>query len=175
MLSGLETMLIILIFLLILTQTVKIRIIYNQRFILVFNFTFLAFTLYPESKKRSKKRRKRSRAQAILRTLKHALSRTHVAINSFPCLTGETHDVGYVTYGVSKALGGVLAAYIVGSAASIEYDGDSEHTDYPLDLAFHISLYHLILTFAIYLKESNRSNAKARRRRSETTITPKTK
>ena len=162
MLSVLQAALIILIFLLIITQTVSIRIRYSKSLIIDFNLTLVSFSFSPPKRKR---RDGLTSAQPsvseVLKIIKYALSKSRITINSFPELYPNSYTP--LIYGFSEALRYTVIAYLEKASVFVRYS-EAKTSDHILDVTFDISLYHLARTVMLYFEECHRSRRKARAR-----------
>ena len=162
MLSGLQATLIILIFLVIITQTVSVRIRYDKRLILDFNLTIFSFSITPQKgKKRNRSKRQRLGISEVLRIIKYGLSRSHITITSFPGAPPDSADP--LLYGYTEILRSIALLYLEKSAASASYS-TAEPNKYGLDVTVDISFYHLVSTLFLYLGACRKSKRKARTR-----------
>ena len=162
MLSGLQAVLIILILLLIITQTVSVRIRYDKRFIFDFNLTLVSFTIIPDGKsRRSKSKDKKASVISILKAVDYALERSHLEIAAIPQIMPDREHP--LTYGYVEILKYIILSHFDRKTRSLGYS-KAERTDYPFDITFKISFYHLVCTLILYLKECHKSRQKARAR-----------
>lgn len=162
MLSGLQAVLIILIILLIITQTVSIRIWYDNRFIFDFDFTIVSFTLIPRRTRRnSRSKSNKIGVLSIIKLISYVLEGSHVEINAMPRFTpNQGHPL---TYGYTEILRNILLSYIDKKSASVSYC-EAERSVCPFDITLKTSFYRLVFTFVLYLKECQKSRQKARAR-----------
>ena len=162
MLSWLQAVLIALIILLIITQTVSIRIRYNKRFIFDLDFTLVSFTFIPDKKRKNKKRENlKLGIRSIIKVVDYALSKAQLQITETPRLTPD-NDAPLI-YGYGEIFFHIALSYFHKKAISVSYS-EAEQSPYLLDVTFKISFYHLVCTFVLYLKESRKSKGKARAR-----------
>lgn len=160
MLSGLQAVLIILVILLIITQTVSIRIRYDNRFIFDFDFTIVSFTLTSRQKQNSSRSKSNKiGVLSIIKIIDYALEGSRVEINAIPRpAPNQEHPIAY---GYAEILSNILLSYIARKAVSASYY-EAERSNYPFDIAFKTSFYHLVCTLVLYLKECHKPRRKAR-------------
>ena len=162
MLSGLQSVIIILIILLIITQTVSIRIKYDKRFILDFDLTLISCTLIPERKKeRSESKNGKPGVLSIIKVVDYALERSHLEIVAIPQLMPDRENP--LAYGYAEILKYIVLSHFDKKVVSLSYS-EAEHTNFPLDVTFRISFYHLVYAIVLYFKECRKSKRKARAR-----------
>ena len=161
-LSGLQAVLIILIILLVITQTVSVRIKHDERFILDFDLTLVSFSLIPDKKgKRSKSKIGKPGILSIIKVVNYALARSHLQIAATPQLTPDRDNP--LAYGYAVIFKYIVLSYFDKRSISLSYS-KAERSDYPLDVTFIISLYHLVCTLVLYFRECRKSRRKARAR-----------
>ena len=162
MLSWLQVVLITLIILLIITQTVSIRIRYDKRFILDIDFTLVSFTFIPNGKRKNGKRGNyKPGIRSIIKAVDYALSKSQLQIAAIPRLTPDK-DAPLI-YGYGEIIIHIALSYLDKKSISVSYLG-AETQEYPLDITFKLSLYHLVCTIVLYFKECRKSRQKARTR-----------
>lgn len=168
MLSVLCAILVVLLFLLFLTQTISITIIKNSSFLLEFNFVFLAFSINlnnSNNKNARKKKRKRSSTPSyitIFRLLSFCLSGSHLKLRAFNFPSIKESQKSALTEGLVSIPRAALLSYLINSSASfefIEHKCDS-HTE--IDATVYTPLIHLIFTALLYFKERHKIKHKAR-------------
>ena len=162
MLSWLQAVLITLIVLLIITQTVSIRIRYDKSFIFDIDFTLVSFSLTPNEKKKTKKRENaRPGIRSIVKIVDYALSKSQLKIVAIPRLTPDNDSP--LIYGYGEIFFHIALSYFHKKAISVSYS-EAEQSPYLFDVAFKISFYHLVCTVVLYFKACRKSRQKARAR-----------
>ena len=162
MLSWLQAVLITLIVLLIITQTVSIRIRYDKCFIFDIDFTLVSFSLTPNEKKKTKKREHaRPGIRSVIKTVDYALSKSQLQIAAIPRIVPE-NDMSLI-YGYGEIFLYIALSYFHKKAISVSYS-EAERSPYLFDVTFKISFYHLACTVVLYLRECRKSKQKARAR-----------
>ena len=162
MLSWLQAVLITLIVLLIITQTVSIRIRYDKCFIFDIDFTLVSFSLTPNEKKKTKKREHaRLGIRSVIKTVDYALSKSQLQIAAIPRIVPE-NDMSLI-YGYGEIFLYIALSYFHKKAISVSYS-EAEQSPYLFDVTFKISFYHLVCTIVLYFKECRKSKQKARAR-----------
>ena len=162
MLSWLQVVLITLMILLVITQMVSIRIRYDKRFIFDIDFTLVSFTFIPNEKRKNGKRGNyKPSIRSIIKVVDYALSKSQLQIAAIPRLMPDKNAP--LIYGYDEIIIHIALSYLDKKAISVSYLG-AETQEYPLDITFKLSLYHLACTIVLYLKESHKSRQKARMR-----------
>ena len=162
LLSSLQAVLITLIVLLIITQTVSIRIRYDKCFIFDIDFTLVSFSLTHSEKKKARKREcARPGIRSIIKTVDYALSKSQLKIVATPRLTPD-NDAPLI-YGYGEIFFHIASSYFHKKAISVSYS-EAERSTYLFDVTFKISFYHLVCTIVLYFKECRKSRQKTRAR-----------
>ena len=160
MLSWLQVVLITLLILLIITQTVSIRIKYDKCFIFDCDFTLVSFTFIPDKKKKNKKAKSMPLGiRSIIKVVDYALSKSQLQITAIPLLPPDNNHP--LIYGYSEFFRYIALSYLDKKAISVSYleAGSPEHL---LDINFKISFYHLVSTLVLYLKECRKTRQRVR-------------
>ena len=158
-LSFLQIIFFVLIILIILTQTVTIRITKEKDFLLHFNFTFLAFTINPVANN-SKKERKKNTVLPIIKTFILGIEHSYVEINALDFNLEPDGEAKFLWTGLLNIPKGFLLAYIEQKAISFKYSPKKEDFDGAIDISLDTTFYHLIYAFAWYFREKRRLKIK---------------
>ena len=160
MLSWLQVVLITLTFLLIITQTVSIRIKYDKRFIFDIDFTLVSFAFIPNKRKKNRKPKNAYPGiRSIVKVIDYAISKSQLQIAAIPLLPPDNNHP--LIYGYSEFFRYIALSYLDKRAVSVSYL-EAESPKHFLDITFKISFYHLVSTLVLYLKECQKTRQKAR-------------
>lgn len=147
---------VVLLFILILTQTVSIKITKKEAFAIDFNFIFIAFSIDTSKKEGNKKRRTRSTSyHAVFSALTFCLSRSHLELRAFNFLDSRLTEGSYPVDGIISISRSALLAYLLSISASYRFT-ESKETDAHIDVTVCTPLIHLIASALLYFKERHR-------------------